>query len=93
MLGEVQALVMEVRPWDAHGSAFLDVTVAYPDRSVASARIGRESAPRDLEPGDRVIVRLVMNTIVEIRRDGPAGGEPVGGEPVDGEPLGGEPPA
>jgi len=72
---EREALVLEVRPWDVHGSGFVDVTVAYPDRRVDTARLGRESAPTDLRPGDRVIVRLVMTTIVEIvRPSDPASG-------------------
>lgn len=74
MFDEREALVMEVRPWDVHGSGFVDVTVAYADRSLGSARLGRESAPPDLAAGDRVVVRLVMNTIVEITR-APAGPE------------------
>ena len=61
-------MVVEVRPWNVHGSAFLDVTVAYPDRSVETARLGVESAPADLKAGERVIVRTVMRTIVELSR-------------------------
>lgn len=68
MLDEREALVVEVRPWDVHGSRFVDVTLAYPDRRVETARLGDESVPVDLLAGDRVIVRLVMSTIVEVRR-------------------------
>jgi hypothetical protein len=68
VLEEREAMVVEVRPWNVHGSPFLDVTLAYPDRSVETARLGTESAPADLKAGDRVIVRTVMRTIVELSR-------------------------
>lgn len=68
MLDEREALVVEVRPWDVHGSPFVDVTLAYPDRRIETARLGGESVPTDLQSGERVVVRLVMATIVEVRR-------------------------
>ena len=68
MLEEREAMVVEVRPWNVHGSPFLDVTLAYADRSVETARLGTESAPADLKAGERVIVRTVMRTIVELSR-------------------------
>jgi hypothetical protein len=68
VLEEREAMVVEVRPWNVHGSPFLDVTLAYSDRSVETARLGTESAPADLKAGDRVIVRTVMRTIVELSR-------------------------
>jgi hypothetical protein len=74
-LDERDALVVEVRPWDAHGSGFVDVSVVYPDRSVATARLGRESAPADLRAGEHVTVRLVMGSIVEVVRPAPGPAE------------------
>jgi hypothetical protein len=71
MLDEKEAVVVEVRPWDVHGSGFVDVSVVYPDRTVETARLGRESAPADLRAGDRVMVRLVMGSIVEVVRPEP----------------------
>jgi hypothetical protein len=68
MLEEREAVVVEVRSLAVHGSAFVDVTIAYPDRSVETARLGAESAPTDLRRGERVIVRTVMRTIVEVTR-------------------------
>lgn len=74
MFEERDALVVQVRPFDVHGVRHVDVTVAYPDRRTESARLGAESAPPDLAVGERVTVRLVMRTIVEIARSdaGPA---------------------
>jgi hypothetical protein len=68
VLGEREAIVVEVKPWDVHGVAYVDVTVAYPDRVLETARLGPESIPEDLEPGERVMVERAVNMIVAIRR-------------------------
>jgi hypothetical protein len=68
VLGEREAVVLEVRAFDIHGSGFVDVTVVFPDRSTASARLGAESAPADLEVGDEVLASMAMNMVVAIRR-------------------------
>jgi hypothetical protein len=68
VLGETDALVVEVRPFDVHGVGYVDVTVAYRDRSVATARLGRESVPADLAVGEQVVVRSAANMIVAIDR-------------------------
>lgn len=68
MLDERDGVVLEVRSWDVHGVPHVDVTVVYPDRTVETARLGRESAPADLVAGEAVRIRLVMSTIVEIVR-------------------------
>lgn len=68
MLGEEEALVLEVKPFDLHGVNYQDVTVAYRDRSVHHARLGPESVPDDLQPGEAVIASKVANMIVSLRR-------------------------
>ncbi len=68
MLGEAEALVVDVRPFDVHGVGYVDVTVAYRDRSTATARLGQESVPTDLVAGEQVIARIVANMIVSIER-------------------------
>ena len=68
MLGEQEALVVDVKPWDVHGVGYVDVTVAYRDRTVETARLGRESVPEDLEAGDEVLVSKAVNVIVAIRK-------------------------
>jgi hypothetical protein len=68
VLAEQEALVLEVKPWDVHGVGYVDVTVAFRDRSVHTARLGRESVPADLAVGDEVLVGTAVNVIVEIRR-------------------------
>jgi hypothetical protein len=68
VLGEKEAIVVDVRPLDVHGVGYVDLTVAYRDRSTESARLGRESVPEDLEQGERVIVRSAANMIVAVER-------------------------
>jgi hypothetical protein len=68
VLGEAEALVVDVRPLDVHGVGYVDLTVAYRDRSTDTARLGRESVPDGLAKGDRVIVRSAANMIVAIER-------------------------
>lgn len=68
MLGEAEAIVVDVRPLDVHGVSYVDLTVAYRDRSTDSARLGRESVPEDLEKGELVIVRSAANMIVAVER-------------------------
>lgn len=68
MLGEQEAVVVEVRPWDVHGVAHVDLTLVYPDRSVETARLGKESAPEGLIAGEHVVVMKAMNVVVEVRR-------------------------
>jgi hypothetical protein len=67
VLGDRDAIVLEVRRFDIHGAGFVDVTVAFEDRSTTSARLGAESVPPEIARGDRVTVSLAMNMIVEIR--------------------------
>jgi hypothetical protein len=68
VLGEREAMVVEVRPWDVHGVGYVDVTVVYQDRETETARLGPESVPDELEAGERVVVRRAVNMIVAIER-------------------------
>ena len=68
MFGELEAVVVEVKPWDVHGVGYVDVTVVYPDRVLETARLGPESVPEDLKGGERVMVTKAVNMIVGIRR-------------------------
>jgi len=68
MLGEREAVVLEVRPFDIHGVEHVDVTVAYADRSMETVRLGSESVPGGLGADERVVVVKAMNVVVEIRR-------------------------
>jgi hypothetical protein len=68
VLGDAEALVVEVKPFDVHGVGYVDVTVAYRDRSVETARLGPESVPTDLVIGEQVLVTKAVNMIVAIKR-------------------------
>jgi hypothetical protein len=68
VLGEQEAVVLEVKPWDVHGVGYVDVSVVFPDRAVQNARLGAESIPEGLEAGERVMVSRAVNMIVAIRR-------------------------
>jgi hypothetical protein len=68
MLGERRAVVVQLRPVDVHGVRYADLTVAYPDRSLDSARLGIESLPDDLREGEQVLVSTAVNMIVAVRR-------------------------
>jgi hypothetical protein len=70
VLGEQEAVVMEIRPWDVHGVGHVDVTLVYPDRTVETARLGSESVAEGLVAGDLVLVAKAMNVVVEVRRAG-----------------------
>ena len=68
MLGEREAIVLEVKPFDLHGVTYSDVVVTYPDRTVEQARLGPEGVPERLKPGEHVMVSRVANMIISIRR-------------------------
>jgi hypothetical protein len=71
MLGEHEAMVLEVRPFLLHGVTYYDVTVAYRDRSVDHARLGPEAVPQGLRPGEEVLAMKAANMIVSLRRAQP----------------------
>jgi hypothetical protein len=61
-------MVLEVQPFELHGLTYVDVTVTFRDRSVEQARLGSESVPADLRPGERVLATRVANMIVSLRK-------------------------
>jgi hypothetical protein len=68
MLGEQEAMVLEVRPLGLHGVIYQDVTVGFPDRTVEHARLGPEGVPDGLQPGERVLATRVGNMVISLRR-------------------------
>jgi hypothetical protein len=68
VLGEREAVVLEVTPFDLHGVRYSDLTLTFQDRSVASARLGPESVPQGLAAGDRVLATMAANMVVAVRR-------------------------
>jgi hypothetical protein len=68
MMGEQEAVVVEIVPFNLHGVIYHDVTIAYRDRSVDEARLGPEGVPDDLEAGEVVLATRVANMVVSLRR-------------------------
>ena len=60
--------MLEVRPFDLHGVTYVDVKVAFRDRSVHEARLGLESVPEQLQPGEQVLAMVAANMVVSLRR-------------------------
>jgi hypothetical protein len=68
MLGEQDAVVMEVRPFSLHGVTYYDVAVRFSDQTVEQARLGPEGVPGGLHPGERVLATRVGSIVVSLRR-------------------------
>jgi hypothetical protein len=68
MLGEQKAMVLAVKPFGLHGVTYYDVTVEFPNRTVEQARLGPESVPDGLQPGERVMVTRAANMLISLRR-------------------------
>jgi hypothetical protein len=68
VLGEQEAVVLDVQPFAVHGLTYYDVTVGFEDRSVEQARLGPESVPDGLQKGDRVVAMRAANMVVSLRR-------------------------
>ena len=56
MLGDREAVVREVKPFDLHGVTYYDLALIFSDGSTQSARLGPEGVPDGLKAGDRVLV-------------------------------------
>jgi hypothetical protein len=67
-LGEQEAKVVEVKPFGLLGVSYYDVTVEFPYRTVEQARLGPESVPEGLRPGERVMATRAANMVISLRR-------------------------
>lgn len=69
--GTRPALVRKVQPVSIHGQISLDVYFADPedpDGQVSLARVGSESVPRNLEPGDLVDLHYLLGVVTAVTR-------------------------
>jgi len=69
--GTRPAMVTKIQPVSIHGQVSLDVYCVDPDDpqgQVTLARLGEESLPRDLEPGDRVTLHFVLGVVTQITK-------------------------
>lgn len=65
------ALVKKVQPVSIHGQISLDIYFVDPDDpdgQVSLARVGPESAPARLEPGDRVEVHYLLGAVTSVTK-------------------------
>jgi hypothetical protein len=68
VLGDQEATVREVKPFDLHGVPYFDLQLTLSDGNTRSARLGAESVPDGLDPGDRVVVTMAANMVISVRR-------------------------
>jgi hypothetical protein len=68
MLGDREAVVTEVKPFDLHGVTCFDLALIFSDGSTQSARLGPEGVPDGLRAGDGVLVTMAANMVVSLRR-------------------------
>lgn len=68
MLGDREAVVTELTPFNLHGVTYYDLTVRFPDGSTHTARLGPEGVPDGLEVGDRILATMAANMVVSVRR-------------------------
>jgi hypothetical protein len=74
--GTKEVTVTKVQPVSIHGQISLDVYFVDPNDSqgqVSLARIGPESVPKRLEPGDRVTLHYMLGQVTAITPLDPAG--------------------
>jgi hypothetical protein len=67
--GTRRGIVNRVQRISLHGQLSLDVfwvDPEDPEGEIRHARVGTESAPRDLEPGDRVTFHYLMGVVTAI---------------------------
>ena len=69
--GSRPAIVRKIQPVSIHGQISLDVYFTLPDDpdgAVAVARVGNESVPRDLEPGDQVDLHYLLGVVTAVTK-------------------------
>lgn len=69
--GTRQGVVNRIQTISIHGQISLDVFWVDPDDpegEIRHARVAAEAAPRDLEPGDHVVMHYLLGMITAITR-------------------------
>jgi hypothetical protein len=69
--GTRDVILQKVRPLSVHGQISWDIYFADaddPDGPVSVARIGPETAPQAVEPGDRLRLEYVLGAVVAVTR-------------------------
>jgi hypothetical protein len=69
--GSREAILERIQPVSIHGQISLDLYFSDPEdpqAQVRVARIGEESVPRGLEPGDRVILHYMLGVVTSVTK-------------------------
>jgi hypothetical protein len=67
--GSKDAVLMQLRLLDIHGTFYYDIIYAHTDdRQSRTARIGKEDIYENPQPGDEVRVLYTMNVVTGIQR-------------------------
>jgi hypothetical protein len=69
--GTRTGVVQRIQPVSIHGQVSFDIFWTDPDDpegEIRHARVGPESTPRNLEPGDRVTMHYLMGTVTQVTR-------------------------
>lgn len=69
--GTRNGVVTRIQPISIHGQISLDVfwvDPEDPESEIRHARVGDESAPHDLSPGDRITLHYLMGMVTRIER-------------------------
>ena len=68
--GTRPAVIKRVQPVSIHGQISLDVFWIDPEapEEIQHARVGAEAAPRDLAPGDQVLLHYLVGMVTQITK-------------------------
>jgi hypothetical protein len=69
--GTKAAIIKKIQPVSIHGQLSLDVHFVDPDEpngQTSLARLGQESVPRGVEPGDWVTLHYVLGVVTHITK-------------------------
>jgi hypothetical protein len=69
--GSRDVILKRIQPVSIHGQLSLDIIYVDPEDpegELRHARVGNESAPRDMEPGDAVTLHYVMGAVTQITK-------------------------
>ena len=69
MLGEQEAMVVEVQPFGLHGVTYYDLAVKLDDGRAEEARLGPESVASGLQAGDRIRIIRAGLMIIQVARE------------------------
>lgn len=65
------AIVRRIQPVSIHGQVSLDVfwtDPEDPEEEIRHARVGDETVPRDLAPGDHVTLHYILGSVTKITK-------------------------